>query len=94
MSFGNAAGEQPWTAGFDDLTPNAVGVHAFSIGTMSLTAPHALRAIAARSFPLVAERRVEVPITGEYLLQQATEAHRLLESRASTGKLVLRLTGA
>jgi NADPH:quinone reductase len=93
VSFGNAGGEQPWTARFNDLTPNAAGVHGFSISTMARTAPDALRAIAARAIPLVAERRVYVPITGEYPLEQAADAHRLLASRASTGKLVLRTNG-
>jgi NADPH2:quinone reductase len=91
VSFGNAGGEPPWTARFSALTPNAAGVHAFSISTLAATAPQALRPVADRAFRLVAEGRVDVPITGDYELEQAADVHRLLESRESTGKMVLRL---
>ncbi len=94
VSFGNAAGEQPWTAQFGTLAPAGAGVHAFSISTLAVTQPQLLREIAARAFGLVADGKVSVPITGDYELADAAEAHRLMESRTSTGKLVLRLGGA
>jgi NADPH:quinone reductase len=94
VSFGNAGGEQPWTAQFSTLTPNAAGVHGFSISTLAVTAPQVLRGVADRAFRLVAEGKVHVPITGDYEFEDAPEAHRLLESRASTGKIVLRPNGA
>ncbi|MEN3282198.1 MAG: NADPH:quinone reductase [Solirubrobacteraceae bacterium] len=94
VSFGNAAGEEPWTAGFAALIPNAAGAHAFSISTLSRTAPQVLRPLAERAFALVAEGKVEMPITAEFDLQDAAEAHVLLESRASTGKIVLRVGSA
>ena len=53
-----------------------------------------LRPIADAAFRLVAEGRVTVPITHEYELQDAADAHRLLEGRTSTGKIVLRVAGA
>ena len=59
-----------------------------------MTQPQLLREIAARAFGLVADGKVSVPITGDYELADAAEAHRLMESRTSTGKLVLRLGGA
>jgi NADPH2:quinone reductase len=89
VSFGNAAGEEPWAAGFASLIPNAAGAHAFSISTLSRTAPQALRPLAERAFALVANGSVAVPITHEYALDDAADAHRLIESRASTGKIVL-----
>jgi NADPH2:quinone reductase len=57
---------------------------------LAATAPQALRAVADRAFTLVTDGRVELPITGEYAFGDAADAHRLLESRASTGKIVLR----
>ena len=89
VSFGNAAGEEPWSADFASLIANAAGAHAFSISTLARTAPQALRPLAERSFALVAADEVEMPITAEFELQDAAEAHVLLESRASTGKIVL-----
>jgi NADPH2:quinone reductase len=94
VSFGNVAGEQPWTAGYTTLTPAAAGVHAFSISTLAATAPRTLRPVADRAFRLVAEGKVHLPITADYELADAADAHRLLESRASTGKIVLRPNGA
>jgi NADPH2:quinone reductase len=90
VSFGNAAGEPPWTAQWSTLTPAAAGAHAFSLSTLARTAPEALRGVADRAFRLVTEGEVDLPITGEYELRDAADAHRLLESRASTGKIVLR----
>jgi NADPH2:quinone reductase len=94
VSFGNASGEQPWTARYGDLRPASVGVQGFSISMLAVTAPQALRAVADRAFTLVSEGKVALPITGDYELADAADAHRLLESRASTGKLVLRSNGA
>jgi NADPH2:quinone reductase len=88
VSFGNAAGEPPWTTQFSALTPVSAGVHGFSISTLAATAPQALREVADRAFTLAG--KVELPITGNYEFREAAEAHRLLESRASTGKIVLR----
>jgi NADPH2:quinone reductase len=94
VSFGNAAGEQPWTAQFSALTPASAGVSGFSISTLAATAPQTLRGVADRAFTLAAEGKVELPITGDYELGEAADAHRLLESRESTGKIVLRPNGA
>jgi NADPH2:quinone reductase len=88
VSFGNAAGEQPWTADFSALRPASAGVHGFSISMLAATAPQVLREVADRAFRLAG--KVELPITGDYEFEEAADAHRLLESRASTGKIVLR----
>jgi NADPH2:quinone reductase len=36
---------------------------------------------------------VELPVTAEFPLSEAAEAHRLMESRVTTGKLLLRVNG-
>jgi NADPH2:quinone reductase len=94
ISFGNAGGEEPWAAGFASLIANAAGAHAFSISTLARTASQALRPLADRAFALVADGTVAVPITHEYTLDDAADAHRLIESRASTGKIVLQVSAA
>lgn len=50
-----------------------------------------LRICAAAVFDALLHEHLRLNITGVYSLEQAAEAHRLLESRASTGKLLLRI---
>jgi NADPH2:quinone reductase len=50
-----------------------------------------LRACASAVFEAVLRAHLRLNITGVYALEQVAEAHRLLESRASTGKLLLKL---
>lgn len=91
VSFGNASGAEAWQAGRAELYPRGLSVAGFSIMTLAETEPEALRALAERSFKLVAEGRVVLPITAEFPLGEAHEAHRLMETRTSTGKLLLSL---
>jgi NADPH:quinone reductase len=48
-----------------------------------------LRARAAELFAALTAGRLDVRIGGRLLLADAAEAHRLLESRTTTGKLLL-----
>lgn len=54
-----------------------------------LLSPKSLRARLSSLFDLVAQRRLVVTIGGTFPLEEVAAAHRLLESRASIGKLVL-----
>jgi len=54
-----------------------------------LTTPESLRADLAELFALAASGALRVIQGGRYRLDQAAEAHRALESRRSTGKVVL-----
>lgn len=63
----------------------------YSIGTLSQSAPHLLAATARRALDLVAQSQVKIDITDILPLSQASEAHRRLESRNTTGKLLLRV---
>jgi NADPH:quinone reductase len=91
VSFGNASNAEPWSAQYGSLAPAATSVHGFSVSTLATTVPDVLRPIADAAFRLVAGGKVTVPITHEYSLEEAAEAHRLLEGRTSTGKIVLRV---
>ncbi|MET7934756.1 zinc-binding dehydrogenase [Streptomyces sp. NPDC005322] len=94
VSFGNASGEAPWQVGQSELYPGSRTVSGFSILELAQAAPAALRALAGRAFATVARGEVELPITAELPLPQAAEAHRLMETRTTTGKLLLRVAGA
>lgn len=55
----------------------------------SLLSPDVLRAGLSELFQLAASGRLRVAIGGRFLLDQVGEAHRLLDERRSTGKVVL-----
>ena len=56
---------------------------------LPLLSPAVLRASLTELFQLAASGRLQVAIGGRFALDQAGEAHRLLEERRSTGKVVL-----
>lgn len=74
----------------DFLTENKA-IMGYSIGTLSQSAPHLLAMTVHRALDLVAQSQVKIDITDILPLSQASEAHRLLESRGTTGKLLLRV---
>ena len=90
VSFGNASGAEPWQVGQPDLYPLAVSVSGFSILTLAQTAPDELRALTERAFRTVVDGVVSLPVTAEFAWEEASEAHRLMGARTTTGKLLLR----
>ncbi|WP_327097934.1 zinc-binding dehydrogenase [Nocardia vinacea] len=93
ISYGNASGEPGWQIGQPELYPRGLSISGFSILGLTADASQVLREIADRAFRLVTTRQVELPITAEFPLSEVAEAHRLMASRASTGKLVLVVNG-
>ncbi|GAA3481693.1 quinone oxidoreductase family protein [Streptomyces yanii] len=91
VSFGNASGAEPWQAGQVDLAARGLSVSGFSVLALAGTAPEALRELTSRALRTVAEGTVSLPVTAEFALQDAAEAHRLMGGRTSTGKLLLRV---
>jgi NADPH2:quinone reductase len=93
VSFGNASGSEPWHVGQPDLYARGRSVGGFSVLSLAQSAPEALRALAERAFRTVADGTVNLPVTAEFALSEAAEAHRLMGGRTSTGKLLLRISG-
>jgi len=93
VSFGNAGGSAPWSAGAAELQGRALSVSAFSILALASEDPRRLRELATASFDLAAAWDVRLPVTAEFPLERAADAHRLIESRNSTGKLLLTVNG-
>ncbi|AYG81327.1 2-haloacrylate reductase [Streptomyces hundungensis] len=91
VSYGNASGEEPWQVGQGELYARGRSVSGFSILGLAAGDPEALRVIADRALRLVTSGEVELPVTAEFSLEQAVSAHELMESRSSTGKLLLRV---
>ncbi|WP_327671258.1 MULTISPECIES: zinc-binding dehydrogenase [unclassified Streptomyces] len=88
VSFGNASSAPAWQVGQPELYPTGLSVAGFSILGLARTAPTELRSLAERAFAVPG---VELPVTAEFPLTEAPEAHRLMGSRTSTGKLLLRV---
>ncbi|MFM9372747.1 zinc-binding alcohol dehydrogenase family protein [Streptomyces sp. Da 82-17] len=91
VSFGNASGAAPWQTGQADLAVRGLAVGGFSVLNLAATAPDALRDLTGRALRAVVDGTVALPVTAEFPLRDAAEAHRLVDSRTSTGKLVLRV---
>lgn len=91
VSFGNASSAEPWQVGQPELYPGALSVSGFSILTLAKTDPAALRTLTERAFATAVDGTVSLPVTAEFGLAEAAEAHRLMEARTSTGKLLIRV---
>jgi NADPH2:quinone reductase len=71
------------------LSPKSQKVSGFMVPTITRNFPDKTRASAAHCFDLMREGRLRLHIGQTFPLAQAAEAHRYLESRQSTGKLIL-----
>ena len=91
VSFGNASAAKPWQVDQPQLYAGALSVSGFSILTLAQNAPAALRTLTERAFATVVAGTVSLPVTGEFGLEEAAEAHRVMGARTSTGKLLLRV---
>ncbi len=76
--------------GQPELYPRGLSVAGFSILSLAQTAPEQLRELTERAFATAVDGTVSLPVTAEFGLEEAAEAHRLMGSRATTGKLLLR----
>ena len=91
LLYGNSGGD-PEPA----LTPAAVRndnmlIGGWSITTLARSDPAMLRTITADAFALVAAGAVTLDVRHVFALDQAADAHRLVERRESTGKVVLEI---
>jgi NADPH2:quinone reductase len=71
------------------LSAKSQKVSGFMVPTVTRNFPEKTRESAARCFALMREGKLKLHIGKTFPLAQAAEAHRYLESRQSTGKLIL-----
>ena len=71
------------------LSPKSLKVSGFMVPTVTRGFPDKTRESAARCFDLMREGRLRLHIGRTFPLSAAADAHRYLESRQSTGKLIL-----
>jgi NADPH2:quinone reductase len=91
VSFGNSGSAAPWQIGPADVYPTGLSVSGFSLLGLATAEPLRLRELADAAFRTVTDGGVELPVTAEFDLAEAAQAHRLVESRTTTGKLLLRV---
>lgn len=89
-SFGDSGAEPPWQIGPGDVYPAGKSVAGFTLLGLAAADPLRLRELAHDAFAAVQDGGVELPITAELPLAEAAEAHRMVESRTTTGKLLLK----
>jgi NADPH2:quinone reductase len=83
------AGGPPDPLNVATLSAKSLKVSGFMLPTVTRNFPDKTRQSASRCFALMREGRLKLHIGKTFPLAQAAEAHRLLESRQSTGKLIL-----
>lgn len=94
LSFGNASAQETWQVGPPELYPRGLGIFGFSIRALSREDPARLHKLTETAIQSAVKAGVELPITAEYALDDAAEAHRVIESRSTMGKLLIRVAGS
>jgi NADPH2:quinone reductase len=90
ICFGHASG-QPASIPTNELHGSCRSVLGFSFGTLRRTRPQEASGIMNAVIPMLAEDKIRMIIGKQFSLTEAAEAHRLLESRTSTGKILLKV---
>lgn len=88
VQFGNSSGKQG-TFKTSDLHSSCRSVLGFSLGTTRKNRPEILINTAAQVLKLISEDSLKLHIGKQFPLKDAVLAHQLIESRQSTGKIVL-----
>lgn len=88
VTYGNASGPVPPFGALDLLSAGSIFVTRPTLADYCAT-PAEMRASAARLFELLLIGTIEVRIGARFPLLEAAEAHRAIESRATTGSTIL-----
>jgi len=88
ICFGNASG-QPASIPTSQLQGSCRSVLGFSFGTLRRTRPQEVLGIMQAVIALLAEGKIRMIMGKQFPLAKAAEAHRYIESRKSTGKILL-----
>jgi NADPH2:quinone reductase len=88
VTYGNASGPVPPFTPLDLLSAGSIFVTRPTLADYCRT-PEEIRASAARLFELIEKSVIKVRIGARFPLRDAAEAHRAIESRATTGSTVL-----
>ena len=89
--FGNASTQPDLPLMPTDLLANNRAVLGYSFSGLTRLAPHVIAATARQAIALLANDQVRVNALHKLPLEQAAEAHRLIEAGNTTGKLLLQV---
>jgi NADPH:quinone reductase len=92
--FGNSSSSPAVGADSLALWLQNAALMGYSIGTLTDSAPQVVARQARAALALVAEGHVHIDVTDVFPLAEAREAHRRLEGRLTTGKLLLSVNGS
>ncbi|SDY76260.1 quinone oxidoreductase [Bacillus sp. 166amftsu] len=90
VHFGNASGEIG-TFRTKDLHASCRSILGFSFGTTRKKRPQLLRHTADQVFHYLRDGSLQIEIGKRFTLQDAGKAHEWIESRKSTGKIILKV---
>ena len=90
VNFGNASGDYGQFI-TKDLHASCRAVLGFSLGTTRNNRPELLREPAERVMSYLAEGLLDIKIGKRFKMEEVAEAHRWVESRQSTGKVLLEI---
>lgn len=88
VNFGNAAGDPP-SVEVSSMHKENLAIYGYSSGTYRKSRPAGVQRAANRMLEHLAAGEITVEIGGVYDLADAADAHRAIESRTTTGKLLL-----
>jgi len=86
--FGNSSGKYGQLHA-KDLHASCCSVLGYSLGTTRKERPEALQETASQVFPMLEDGQINIKISERFHLSEAAAAHQLVESRKSTGKVLL-----
>ncbi len=87
--IGSSSGEVQEIPSVGDLRVRAVGIFPFSLGAIRANHPDLFAERAAPAVDLIRQGKVRPPVGRVLPLVQAAQAHRLMASRQSMGKILL-----
>ena len=90
ICFGHAGG-RPASIPSNQLQGSCRSVLGFSFGTLRSTRPQKVLGIMQAVIALLAEGKIRMIVGRQFPLAEAAEAHRYIESRNSTGKILLKV---
>lgn len=94
VAFGNSSRSPAVHVESLDLWLGNAALMGYSIGTLSVSAPEVVARQTRAALALVADGHVLIDVTDVFPLGEAREAHRRLEGRRTTGKLLLSVNGS
>ncbi|MDQ0496106.1 MULTISPECIES: quinone oxidoreductase family protein [Paenibacillus] len=88
--IGNSSGDEYlYPTNNDSMLKNHI-IIGFGLGPYAVHAPNEVAKAAREALQMIANNEIKVDISGIYPLEQAAQAHLDLESRKTTGKLLLK----